>query len=188
MKNVIQAENKAFTLIELLVVVLIIGILAAIALPQYEKAVEKSRAATVLSLLKAVGQAQQTYKIANGNFAASFDELDVDVPWTGNEQMNTHASSRDARSNGEWSIQLFNAGNGGSAIVTMGRLTGKYAGAGFIYYVAGDAVMPDGTIACAEWTDENQGLSLAEEGSFCKKVMALSSSKRTATNYNSWAM
>lgn len=177
-----------FTLIELLVVVLIIGILAAVAVPQYQKAVAKSRVATVLPLLKSIGQAQQAYRMAHGTLATSFEELDIGIPWTGNEKISNHVSCKDVRSNGLWSVQICNASNGGSGIISVGQLTGKYAGTGFIYYVMGDAVMPNDSIACAEWTPENNGLTFSEEGDFCKKVMALSSSKRTANNYNGWAM
>lgn len=58
-------NNKGFTLIELLVVVLIIGILSAIALPQYETAVEKARLTEGLINAKAIVDATQRYLQAN---------------------------------------------------------------------------------------------------------------------------
>ena len=58
--------SKAFTLIELLVVILIIGILAAIAVPQYQKAVEKSRATQALTLVQAAALSAQRYYLENG--------------------------------------------------------------------------------------------------------------------------
>ena len=58
--------QKAFTLIELLVVVLIIGILSAIALPQYQKSVHKARAAEAAVRVKAMEQAIDLYILEQG--------------------------------------------------------------------------------------------------------------------------
>jgi type IV pilus assembly protein PilE len=73
-------NNTGFTLIELLVVVLIIGILAAVALPQYTKAVEKSRATQAITLVKAIADAQQVYYMANGSYTDKFADLDIGMP------------------------------------------------------------------------------------------------------------
>jgi len=73
-------NKQAFTLIELLVVVLIIGILAAVALPQYQVAVEKARAARIVPLMKTIYDAQNVYYMANGEYAADLTTLDVDFP------------------------------------------------------------------------------------------------------------
>ena len=73
-------NKQAFTLIELLVVVLIIGILAAVALPQYQVAVAKTRVMRMMSLMRAIQNAQQEYYLANGIYADDFDALSIDMP------------------------------------------------------------------------------------------------------------
>jgi len=74
-------NKKGFTLIELLVVVLIIGILAAIALPQYFKAVEKSRSSEALSILGSLAAAVERARLvdANGAYPSdTFANIDLD--------------------------------------------------------------------------------------------------------------
>ena len=69
--------NKGFTLIELLVVVLIIGILAAMAMPQYFKAVERSRMTEADTLLGSIAQAQRRKFLQTNRFAQNYKALDV---------------------------------------------------------------------------------------------------------------
>ena len=73
-------KRKGFTLIEMLVVVLIIGIIAAIALPQYQIAVLKSRYTQAIIMSDAIGRAAETYYLANGSYPSKLSDLDVSIP------------------------------------------------------------------------------------------------------------
>ncbi|MBR3632835.1 MAG: type II secretion system protein [Elusimicrobiaceae bacterium] len=75
-------ENKrAFTLIELLVVVLIIGILSAIALPQYQRAVRKSRNIELLMHTRQIAESFKRYYMETGGATPTLDALDIQIPY-----------------------------------------------------------------------------------------------------------
>lgn len=79
--NFAGVQNAGFTLIEMLVVVLIVGILAAIAMPQYQDAVEKARVSEALVNSRAIMDGVQRYQQAHpGAYVTSFNQIaDVDL-------------------------------------------------------------------------------------------------------------
>ena len=79
MKSKKQNKN-GFTLLEILVVVLIIGILAAVALPQYQMAVGKAQFATIKALTRNVQDAAQRYYFAQNTYEDVNSNLDIDIP------------------------------------------------------------------------------------------------------------
>lgn len=171
-------NKQAFTLIELLVVVLIIGILASVALPQYEKAVWKSRAANLRTTTSSIATAQQAYFLANGTYPTTFDELTIDLnnltaaatPSLGGVYGMT--SDDMARYNDSFELVLYPEG-----IISHFK-TGKYKGCGFMVN------FQTGEWKCREWYTYYTGPA----GSFCQKVMQAGSLVTNQGNVRTYSM
>ena len=166
-------NKTGFTLIELLVVVLIIGILAAVALPQYTKAVEKTRAMEALNLIKTLDQAVDAYYLENNAWPKTFDEMAIDIPWTGREVAYYNSFISDVRSNGRWSVQL----EGNSSMyysIQATRLDGPYQGASFMVQKWGPESYATSVtfdkLYCAEFLSGATTFS-GDPGDFCQKII-----------------
>lgn len=112
MKNANVSRLGGFTLIELLVVVLIIGILAAMALPEYGKAVERTRMTEAITLMDSVVKAQRRQLMQTNRYAANFEGLDVAPKGATGTEYYTKGDPRTGRGGNGVRIRLYNDGVG----------------------------------------------------------------------------
>ena len=117
MKNRSTGRLGGFTLIELLVVVLIIGILAAVALPQYTKAVARSRLAGAITLATSIVQAERVHHMANGEYTVDIDNLDIQLPRDFTRKFLSSSSSH--YTSGQLDVYLYINGVGGAPRVVV---------------------------------------------------------------------
>ena len=74
-----KPNKMGFTLLELLIVILIIGLLSAISIPMYKKAVEKSKVSDALSTMQAVSKSEHGWYLVRNNYTKDFANLDIDL-------------------------------------------------------------------------------------------------------------
>ena len=88
-----QKKNKAFTLGEIMAVIVIIGVMAGLAFPNFLHIILRMKTQESINLLYALYSEQLQYKRENGNYATTLAQLDIDIPSAGGTYDNVAPSN-----------------------------------------------------------------------------------------------
>jgi len=160
-----------FTLLELLVVILIIGILAAVALPQYQRTVTNAKAAQMYEAVSTMARAAQTYYAVQNAWPSKFDDLDIDYELTKDTSSVCGSSVGEVKYNNEFEF-LVGASSDINQVSVRLR-DGPYKCTGFsVFFYAPTSPNIENKLLCYERPKSkgNRG-SKNNRGDFCEKVM-----------------
>jgi len=104
------SRRRGFTLVELAVVVVIIGVLAAFAVPRFLASVERSKAAESFNFLSSVQAAQERYHARQGTYAAQLTELDIKMTAPKYFSVGTIAAGSTGDLQDSWTLTLTRTG------------------------------------------------------------------------------
>ncbi len=178
-------NKKGFTLLELLIVVIIIGILAAIALPQYEKTVTKSKSAQMSEAVSSIAKAAQTFYMLHGSWQDSFEELDIDYAYPKNSTsvcLSGLYGESFQKDNLEFVIHKNSSDTNPYNHISVRFANGPYKCTGFAFLLNYQN-NPDleNRLLCYERLGNTRG-SKNQKGDFCTKIMGYTSSYTTVAN------
>ncbi len=151
-------QRSGFTLLELLVVVLIIAVLAAVAMPDYLKAAERSRATETITMLEAIAKSQQRKYMQTSTFAKEYAGLDIQPAGATGSLYYTKGNAQSGEGCNGFGITLYHPGNYEDGYAEAVRYAGgqvlRYPYSLRRYYASAETTclsdQPSGQALCAD--------------------------------------